>query len=117
MKKNGEDYITSNNQPLTVNGPRLSLNTVNPASSFYQKRNSKYDYNAMNLYAKFEKSISNNYFSALVGYNNETWSSESFWIQKTNLISYDLPSISTATGTLSGDDSFGQWAVMDILAD
>jgi len=95
-----------------VNPQRYTLNGVDPELTYYRKYNSKFTYRALNLYSKYAKSVGDHNFSALVGLNKEERENESFWVKKTNLISVDLPSISQATGTITSDDSFGEWAVM-----
>ena len=112
FEKGNTDVITSDNQVLTVNPERYVLNGVSPEKTFYKKSNQQYTYEAINLYAKYEKSFSNHNLGILAGLNREERNAESFWVKKTNLISVDMPSISTATGTLTGDDSFGEWAVL-----
>ena len=49
---------------------------------------------------------------AISDYLRENNEAETFWVRKTNLINVDLPSISGATGTLTADDSFGEWSVL-----
>ncbi|TKG97331.1 SusC/RagA family TonB-linked outer membrane protein [Puteibacter caeruleilacunae] len=100
-----------NNQIETVNPERLTINGVDPEQTYFRKDNQQFTYNAINLYARYTKSFADHNFVALGGINNEERNSENFWVQKKNLISVDLPSISTATGLLEGGDSFGEWAV------
>ncbi len=112
FEKRNHDVVTSDNQVLTVNPERFTLNAVNPVNTFYRKQNTKTIYNAINLYAKYERSLGDHSFSVLGGFNKEQNEFETFWVRKTNLINVDLPSISGATGILTSDDSFGEWAVM-----
>ena len=112
FEQGGRDRITGDNQVLTVNPERFVLNAVSNDRTFYQKSSNVNRYHATNLYAKFEKSIKDHNFSVLAGFNNEKKDFESFFVRKTNLISVDLPSISGASGTLTGDDAFWQWSVL-----
>ena len=112
LEKRTSDTYTGDNQVLTVNPQRYTLNGVDPELTYYRKANYKHTYKALNVYAKYAKSIGNHNMSALLGMNKEERQSESFWVKKTNLINVDLPSISQATGTITSDDSFGEWAVM-----
>lgn len=112
FEKRNVDNITSDNQILTVNPERFTLNAVNPVNTFYRKVNSRTTYNALNLYGKYQKSFNDHNFSVLAGFNREENNFESFEARKTNLINVDLPSLSGATGTAEVDDSFGQWSVM-----
>ena len=112
FQKSNSDNITSDNQVLTVNPERFTLNAVDPVNTFYRRFNSRAVYNALNLYARYNKNFSGHQISLLGGMNYETNDFESFWIRKSNLINVNLPSISGASGTITGDDSFGQWAVI-----
>jgi len=115
FQKSNNDQITSDNQVLTVNPERFTLNAVDPVNTFYRRFNSKTVYNALNLYARYSFNISKHQFTLLGGANRESSDNESFWVRKTNLINVDLPSISGASGTITSDDSFGQWSVMGLF--
>jgi TonB-linked SusC/RagA family outer membrane protein len=112
FQQGGTDRITGHNQILTVNPERFTLNAVSNDNTFYQKSSNKTQYNAVNLYAKYEKSIKDHNFSLLTGFNNEKSDFETFFVRKTNLISVDLPSISGASGTVTAGDGFTQWSVI-----
>ena len=112
FEKRNLDDISSDNQVLTVNPERFTLNAVDPVNTFYRRSNSKTVYTAINLYAKYSKSFNEHNFGILVGLNRENNEAETFWVRKTNLINVNLPSISGATGTLTADDSFGEWSVL-----
>lgn len=112
FQQGGRDRITGDNQVLTVNPERFTLNSVSNDNTFYQKSSNVNRYHAVNLYAKYAKSIKNHNFEVLLGFNNEKKDFESLVVRKTNLISVDLPSISGASGTITADDSFYQWSVL-----
>lgn len=111
FQKSNYDQITSDNQVLTVNPERFTLNAVDPVNTFYRRYNSKTVYNALNIYASYDLQLGDHSFGLLSGFNQESSDFNGFWVRKTNLINVDLPSISGASGTVTGDDSFGQWAV------
>lgn len=112
FEKQDRDDISSDNQILTVNPERFTLNAVDPVNTFYRKQNRRITYNALNLYAKYQKSFDEHNFSVLGGFNREARNFESFDARRTNLINVDLPTLSGATGTAEVDDSFWQWSVM-----
>lgn len=111
FQKSNYDQITSDNQVLTVNPERFTLNAVDPVNTFYRRYNSKTVYNALNIYASYDLKLGDHSFGLLSGFNQESSDFNGFWVRKTNLINVDLPSISGASGTVTGDDGFGQWAV------
>lgn len=111
-QQGGTDRITGDNQVLTVNPERFTLNAVSNDRTYYQKSSNVTRYNAVNFYAKYSKSLKDHNFSILGGTNSESNDFETFWVRKTNLISVDLPSISGASGTITADDGFRQWSVL-----
>ncbi len=115
FQKSNNDQITSDNQILTVNPERFTLNAVDPVNTFYRRSNSRTDYNALNIYADYQIALNDHSFTILGGFNQESNDFESFWVRKTNLINVDLPSISGASGTVTGDDGFGQWSVRGLF--
>lgn len=115
FQKSNYDQITSDNQVLTVNPERFTLNAVDPVNTFYRRQNNRTVYNALNLYANYDLRLGDHSFTVLGGFNQESSDFESFWVRKTNLINVDLPSISGASGTITSDDSFGQWSVLGVF--
>ena len=112
FSKLNEDNVTGNNQVLTVNPERFTLNAVDPARTYHQKTNSKTVYSGLNLYAKYNKSIDEHNFTILGGFNREDQSYEYFRARRYNLVDVNLPALGTATGIIEADDSFYEWAVM-----
>lgn len=115
FEKSDYDQITSDNQVLTVNPERFTLNAVDPVNTFYRRYNSKTVYHALNVYANYSLQAGDHSFSILSGFNQENSDFNGFWVRKTNLINVDLPSISGASGTVTGDDSFYEWAVRGVF--
>ncbi len=116
FEKTNTDNVTGNNEVLTVNPERFTLNAVDPARTYYGKSNSKAVYGGVNIYAKYKKSIAGHNLSILAGFNNEKKDYEYLYAERTKLINVDLPSISTASGVLGADDNFFQWAVLGYFA-
>jgi len=112
FEKSNYNRITSDNQILTVNPERFVLNAVDPVNTFFRKQNTQGEYNALNLYGKYETNIKKHNISVLAGVNNEENSFESFDAKRNNLINVDLPSLSGATGLQTTDDGYGEWAVL-----
>ena len=110
--KSNRTRTTSDNQLLTVNPERFTLNATDPVNTFFRKENTQTNYNAFNFYSKYNLGINKHNFSVLAGINNEESSFETFDARRSNLINVDLPSLSGATGTQTTDDSYGEWAVL-----
>ncbi len=101
----------SNSNPKMFSATRLTpLSTK--ATTFYRRTNGNSNYFALNLYSKYEKSIGNHNTSVLIGLNRENKNYEYFSLQKNDLISTSLPSISLGQGDATGDDTFTEWAIL-----
>ena len=112
--KNGE-RVNVNVDPVYMRGARLSTAGGVPENTSYYNAHSNSTYKATNIYAKYDKVIAEDHnFSLLTGFNYEEEGGKSLWASKNNLINPDLPSISGATGTLTSDDGFWEWAVMGV---
>ena len=67
-------------------------------------------YNAFNLVGNYEKTLGKHYFKVMLGYNQETKHTRSFYAQRNELIYNDLPSMSNATGERYVGNSDDSWA-------
>lgn len=81
-------------------------------NSFYRKDMSNTQYMAANIYASYEKEFGGHNFALTGGFNSENNRYELLWESKTDMINPDLPSISSATGTLDGKDSYSEYAIL-----
>ncbi|MEL4308205.1 SusC/RagA family TonB-linked outer membrane protein [Joostella sp. CR20] len=106
------DFYSGDNQQEYIHPESLSTFGGVPESTFYRKANDKEVSHLINMYGSYTKSFGNHNFKFLAGMNREDVDFEYFYIRKTDLISVDLPSISTATGVLEGDDSFYGYATL-----
>lgn len=80
-------------------------------NSMENKQTNDY-YGAFNIYAQYEKTLSKNYFSVMMGYNNETKSNRGFGAQRQNLISNDVSFIGLASGqTFTRNDASTAWGI------
>ncbi|HEX6849377.1 MAG TPA: TonB-dependent receptor [Chitinophagaceae bacterium] len=79
-------------------------------SNVYRKDNELTDYNIVNLFANYQKKFDRHNISVMGGVNQEFRNSESNWVSKSQLINTDVPSISTASGTVDGSDNYSQFA-------
>ena len=79
--------------------------------TFYRRSSGSTDYHAVNLYVNYDKSFSGHNFGVLIGTNQESSKYEYFNVRRADLISGEVPSISTSTGTISASDDFNEYAV------
>jgi len=107
--------VNVNNDPIYVLSSNLTPTGGVSSNTFYRNTTSASNYHAVNLFANYKKSINNHNLGFLLGYNYEDMRFSNMRVQRTTLINTDLPSISTATGTLDARDSFYEWAVMGVF--
>lgn len=70
------------------------------------------NYNTLNLYSSYVKNISKHHFKILAGSQIEVFKSFDVSGSRSDLITDDLPSISTATGTQYAYDALSQYATV-----
>ncbi|WP_291906084.1 TonB-dependent receptor [Chitinophaga sp. CB10] len=86
--------------------------TVPANNAAFYKFNQNTDRRTLNVYANYAKSFGNHHFTLMAGYNQDDLYMENLWANKTQMISADLPSISTAIGILTADDNYAEWSVL-----
>ncbi len=69
------------------------------------------EYNALNLYTTFDKTLGAHHFSAIAGYNQEYFRTEWFSAEKNDVISASLPTIALATGESFVNEQIRDWAI------
>ncbi len=85
--------------------------TVPFTNAAYYKFNRLDEQRTLNLYASYNRTLGKHNVTVMGGFNQESFRREDVWVNKTNMISVDLPSISTAVGDLTADDAFSEWSV------
>ncbi|MBD8489504.1 TonB-dependent receptor [Echinicola sp. CAU 1574] len=77
----------------------------------YVSQFNRNNYHQIDLYANYDLSINDHSFSAIVGYQEELKQLKQLYGYKTNLITEDVPSLSTAIGEApSVDDALSHWS-------
>jgi TonB-linked SusC/RagA family outer membrane protein len=92
-----------------------SLVPLNSFSS-YSRTSFVRDYHAINLYTQFEKTLNNHNFQAVVGANWELSENSMFNATRLDLLSVGTPSLATASGTMSNDESFSEYSIAGYFA-
>ncbi len=102
---------TSYDKKITFAEPRRFVASTGGAGVF-AKLNEITDYNALNIFANYDQSFKKHNLSLLAGYNQEESSFEQERVQRDGIISANNPSISQATGVLTGVDNYSEYAVL-----
>lgn len=77
----------------------------------YTRANEQVTYQALNVYANYTKAFDNHHLNFLLGTNQESSKQEKFSVNRLDILSPQVPSLSTSTGTIAGDDGFGEYAI------
>jgi len=72
-------------------------------------------YSVFTAYSQYEKAIDKHYFSAMAGYEHDYEFNRNLLGEGYDLISVDVPSISTALGNKVLDDVINHWATQGIF--
>lgn len=75
------------------------------------KRTNLEDYNALNIYGTFNKTLGAHQFTAIAGYNQEYFRNEWFSVERNDVISASLPTIQLATGEAFVNERVREWAL------
>jgi TonB-linked SusC/RagA family outer membrane protein len=76
---------------------------------YYTERWNNNNYESFNALTSYEKTINNHYFKAMIGYERESKYFSNIYGMRYNLITEEVPSFSTATGTFNLDDAKSHW--------
>lgn len=102
--------------PIYVRSARLGLTGGNVEQTSFRNTRVNANYRAINLYANYNKTLLERHnLSLLAGFNSEEEEGSSLFVNRTRLVSADLPSISTTSGDITADDGFYEWAVMGVF--
>lgn len=82
----------------------------------YTRSNSINNYNALNIYANYNKKLGDHNLGIILGTNQEKSKFESFSASRLDVLSDQVPSISTSTGVQSNADVFSEYAISGYFA-
>jgi TonB-linked SusC/RagA family outer membrane protein len=100
--------ITSDNKYWDIDS--FFVKKLNETSKYYRSY-ANTNLHALNLYASYDAKLGNHELKLLIGTNQELRKSSSFWASRLNLISINVPSLATATGTMTDGESFDDYSI------
>ncbi len=106
---------TVNPKPIMVELGNGKFGNVGKPSAAYETSFSRSPYTLYNAMTSYEKTLGNHYFKALVGYEQEERFYTYLYARGDKLITNEVPSISTALGTKTVDDTKYDWATQGIF--
>jgi len=101
---------TVNPRPVLVELGNGTFGNIGKPTSGYQSAFSQPTYSLFNALTSYEKTLSNHYFKALVGFEQEEKFYSNLSATGTNLITNEVPSLSTSLGGTTVDDDLYHWA-------
>src|SRR5690606_30953079 len=104
-----------NPKPIWVELGTGDFGNVGKPNAAYEATFSNSPYTLFNAVTSYERNLGNHYFNALLGYEQEekfyTW----LYARGDDLISEEIPSISTALGATTVDDTKWDWATEGVF--
>ena len=89
-----------------ADGNTSAVLPANEPYSTYRFQKSSTDYNALNVYAAYNKEISGHEFTLMAGINVEQYSNENLTASRANMINDEMPALSLATEVPNVSDSY-----------
>lgn len=113
-----QEFNTNSDHAKTVNMYKVD-NTPSPEGfsvpNGYSLSNGKQFYNSNNIYSSYELNVGRNYFKAMAGMQTELNNSESLTVFRGELITDNIPFISTATGIPTVGASKYHWGTVGVF--
>ncbi|MDM1047891.1 TonB-dependent receptor [Sphingobacterium hotanense] len=106
---------TQNPLPVSVPIPNGATGNIGEAASGYRSALHQGQYNLLSMFTSYERNIGSHYLKGLVGYEEDVDKSKGLYGFKRNLITDQVPSISTATGDFTLDDAMDHWATQGVF--
>lgn len=109
-------YFESYNEyrkPIDNFADGMAFNKVTSSitQSVYKETKKQNDYNALNLFATYNKRLQDHEFTLTGGVNSEDSYYESLWSQRLQMINDELPSIGQGVGIITSSDDFSEYAI------
>jgi len=80
-------------------------------TSSFRTDNRYVDYKAFNLYGNYDKTIGDHSFNVMAGFNQEYSYTKNMWGQRVGITNSEKPSLHGATGTMTLDDKYDEFAL------
>lgn len=106
---------TQNPKPVPVPVPNGTVGNIGESSTGYRSDLYQAQYNLLSLFSSYEKTIGKNNFKGLIGYEEDVDTYRNLKGSKMNLITEQVPSISTALGDFTLQDKMEHWSTKAIF--
>jgi TonB-linked SusC/RagA family outer membrane protein len=109
---NRSDHTKTVYRYFVDNTPYADPYSIPNAYYAYNYRN---NFNSNNLYSSYEVKLNKHFFKVMAGVQSESSKDESFSVSRNQLITDNVPFITTATGALQTLGSKGHWATLGVF--
>jgi TonB-linked SusC/RagA family outer membrane protein len=111
------EWTPNYTRPITTlaDGMTYGKLTSNITESTYKQTKRQTDYQALNLFATYNKIINDHEFMVTAGINSEHSYYEDLWAQRLGMINEELPSIGQGVGLITAGDDFSEYAIFGVF--
>lgn len=106
---------TRNPQPVMVELGNGEFDNIGKPGTAHEVRFAKPNYRKFNVRTSYENTLESHYFKAMVGFEQEDNTYASLYGRGSELITTEVPSISTSLGQTTVDDAQSHWATRGIF--
>ncbi len=107
---------SSNEFPVPVYLPNGDIGNIGSRSNAYKIRYNNSSYINFNARTSYEKSIANHFFKIMAGYEQESKFYAGLYATGRDVITSEVPAISTALGEQTVDDEMSHWATEAVFS-
>jgi len=104
-----------NPKPVPVTIPNGTMGNIGEATTGFISTLNQGNYYQLGAFTSYEKQLGGHYFKALAGYEQDKKYFRSLKGSKMNLITEQIPSISTATGDYTLEDGMMEWTIQGVF--
>jgi len=106
---------SQNPKPVPVPIPNGTWGNIGEAASGYRSTLRQGEYNLLSVFTSYEKQLDKHYLKGLLGYEQDIDKTKGLAGYKMDLVTEEIPSISTATGDFSLDDNMAHWTTQGVF--
>lgn len=115
LERTHTDANAPSYRPTMVTPTTLNIEQYQPSQSQYYITTAKRNYQALNLYGKYEKVIDKHQMNFMLGMNQQASKYEGFSSTRKELISPDTPGLSTSNGVISVNDFYTDYGIIGVF--
>lgn len=106
---------TEDPKPVPVPIPNGTTGNIGEATTGFRSNMNQGQYSLLNAYTSYERTFSKHFVKAMVGYAQDENRNRGLTGYKMNLITTEVPSISTALGDFTLDDYMNHWSTQGVF--